>query len=189
MQPPQPEPQGQPNPYAQPSPYAQPGYGAPAPYAQPGYGQPAPHGQPGYGQPFGAPGYPPQLARPGTATAGAVLGFVVGGLIALFGLVIGFFINAFESAFGGRGGVGIAFGLIFIALGSGFIVCGVFTLRRSKGAAIVLMVLFGIGALLGLAGAAGSDGTAGGVFWLLLNGAGLLLLLLRPTLHWLSAPR
>jgi len=73
-----------------------PGYGPPAGYGHPAYGPPAGYGHPAYGPPAGyvpMPGYGPAFAatlpwphgpaRPGAATAAAVLGHVTGGLTAL----------------------------------------------------------------------------------------------------------
>ena len=73
--------------YASPPPgYLPPGY-APPGYAPPGYAYPAapyPVGYAGYGYPQPAPGD----ARPGLATASAVLAFVVSGLLILAGLLL-----------------------------------------------------------------------------------------------------
>uniref|UniRef100_UPI0035CBBFE5 hypothetical protein n=1 Tax=uncultured Jatrophihabitans sp. TaxID=1610747 RepID=UPI0035CBBFE5 len=64
--------------------YAPPGY-APPGYAPPGYGYPPyPSGYAGYGYPQPAPGD----ARPGIATASAVLAFVASGLLILAGLLL-----------------------------------------------------------------------------------------------------
>lgn len=80
------------NPYGQPGtgqdPYGQPPAGQPA-YGQPAYGQQPPYGQqPGYGQPaYGQPAYGAPMGdpdkRPGTVTAAGIITMILSGLATL----------------------------------------------------------------------------------------------------------
>lgn len=86
--------------------YPPPGYPAPG-YPAPGYGLPPGYpGQPGYPGPYGYPGYGmrPGPARPGGATASAVLMFIQAGLV----LISTFYVLFFASLASGVNSSGLA---------------------------------------------------------------------------------
>ena len=93
--------------------------GAPGQAATPAYGPSAPQHNPyqngAYAQPYGypPPGYPgyaataPSQRRPGTLTASAVLGYILGGLLIFAGILLFFGANAvssFANSFGSSAG-------------------------------------------------------------------------------------
>lgn len=105
---------GQPQYGQQPQYGGQPGYGQQPQYGgQPGYGQPQPGGYPpapqGYGQAA------PSGARPGTATAAAILGFIfgtIGFIISAYALVL--LTGASDAGIFGMAGGGAGFALVLI---------------------------------------------------------------------------
>jgi hypothetical protein len=149
-------------------------YGVPPagdlPYGQVPYGQTPYHHNP-YGQPtIGMPGYGAPLrdpdARPGTVLAAAIITFISAGLVLLVlgGLTMVLVATREEFVDGFRDGAGVAvtgepngwYAGLFIAMAllllwcAVAIVLAVFTLRRSNGARIALVVSASLTALLSL---------------------------------------
>ena len=165
-QPPQSQPYGQP-PYGQ-----QPGYGQ-QPYGQqPGYGQ-TPYGQPqsGYVQPYQSAPYSPYGAssdrRPGTVTAAGIITLIFSGLALALFAIVGIVVVAAKDEFVNRlreqqelqdispndvvAVVGVVC-LIFAVWCIIAMVLAVFTMRRSNGARIGLVISAALAAVLSLLG-------------------------------------
>jgi len=155
--------------FEKPSPYGD------APFAgqqRPSYGPPhgqAPYGQNPYGQQYGAPAPRDPDRRPGTVLAAGLIAIVSSSLVALLSLcmIVGGLVarHWFADEFRTDGyttddrdtfvAVLLVAGVIMLLLCVGGILCGIFTLRRSNAARIVLVVLSGItiiGSLLTITG-------------------------------------
>jgi hypothetical protein len=135
--------------YEQPA--QQPGqYPAPGNYPPPGQYQqyPSPSGYPAPGQ-YGA-----VAARPGTVTAAAVLAFVVGGLLAILGLITLLAGSAVTGVYSGLGGVVIVLSILILAVGGVYIWSGVWALTGKN--AKFLTIVAGVAAVLQLIGLIGN---------------------------------
>ena len=174
--PPEQNPYGQPaggqDPYGQPPagqpPYGQPPAGQPAYGEQPAYGQPA-YGQPAYGQPaYGAPMADPDK-RPGTVTAAGIITIILSGLSTLlFGVFLVALLVArddvldeietqpgFQDA-GFTADDLFAAAVVFLAIFAIWCliatILGVFVLRRSNVARILLVISCAVTILASLIG-------------------------------------
>ena len=190
-----PPPSGQPQqPYGQqPPPQSQP-YGQP-PYGQQPYGQQPGYGQPAYGQqPYGyqAPAYSPYGAgsgerRPGTVTAAGVITLIFSGLTLALFAIIGIVVVAAKDEFITRiedqpgfqdvspsdvVAVVAVVCLVFAIWCIIAMVLAVFTMRRSNGARIGLVISSALVAILSLLGI-----TSGGSAVTLLAAIAVIVLL------------
>jgi hypothetical protein len=199
-------PYGQQPAYGQQPGYGQPPYGQQAPYGQPAYGQQAPYGQQGWGYPA-APGQQqqalPPTPRPTTVKAGlgAFLLNIVVGLISsvltfsdLDGTIddaanrAGVDADSFRDAAQVGAVIGAVVGVVFLI---GYLVVLWFAWTGRNWARITLWVLAGLSLLFGVVGLALGNGTSGNValsvIGLLLQAAGVVLLMLRPSHAWYRA--
>ena len=171
----------QPPPGSGPAPWGPPAYGPPPGHGS-GYGPGYPVPPPGWGTPYssgaayGPPAWPaPPTPRwphgplaPGSATAAAVLGFVTGGLSALFALVF------LAVTLSGDGDVTTALLLIGSApCAAGLIAGGVWTLQRRTarllfGSALAAVAVLVVTLLVGLPVLADSGSLGGLVVFVLL---------------------
>jgi hypothetical protein len=132
--------------------YEQPGqqpgqYPAPGNYPAPGQYQQYPSPNAGYPA---AAAYGAVVARPGTVTAAAVLAFVVGGLLAILGLVALLAGSAVTSVSNGLGGLVIVLSILILAVGGVYIWSGVWALTGKN--AKFLTIVAGVAAVLQLIG-------------------------------------
>jgi hypothetical protein len=168
----------------------QPGYGQ-ADYGQPGYGQPA-YGQPAYGGGPMTPGAPwgqVPARRPGTVTGGAVLAFIGGGFMILFGLLLAIMGGNQEFAEGFAGAYGsditsfiVIAGVLVLLFGALVLFFAVMAFKGRRWGAIGLAVLAGL-AVLGTISdlATGNGSSVVGLAWSVTS---TVLLLVTPSQAW-----
>lgn len=186
--------------------------GAPPPSGYPSAQQPYPGGGPGYpgngpAYPYGGPAQPPGYAapfspdqRPGTVTAAAwitialsVLGALAGVALAIGADALTSFIRENPEDFSlnssdlqdlenARLGF-LAFGIAFVAVSLGAIALAVLVLKRQNWARIVLVVLSGISAVIGLVL---TITALIGIFWLVGAVAVIILLFVGGANQWFS---
>lgn len=93
--------------------------------------------------------YPsPNNARPGMVTAAAVLGFVVGGLAILGGLITLLAGGIAATVYAGLGGIVIVFAILFLGVGALYIFAGLKALQGKN--AKILVIVAGVATVLQL---------------------------------------